>query len=132
MFHSDVVPSPDSPQPDAQPGRYTAVPRTSPPSARKTCGPALADVEAATVAGELGGCEGVGAAVAPVTVAEAEGDVAGVDEPDVAEGNVVFLAMEVDEVLVQPTSAAAASARTASRAGKERERNRSIMVTNQM
>jgi hypothetical protein len=39
MFNSAVVPSPDSGQPEPQAGRYTVVPRTSPPSARKTCGP---------------------------------------------------------------------------------------------
>jgi hypothetical protein len=44
MFHSAAVPSPDSPQPDPQAGRYTDVPRTSPPSARKTRGLAGCDV----------------------------------------------------------------------------------------
>jgi hypothetical protein len=131
MLNSAVVPSPDSPQPDAQEGRYTAVPRTSPPSARKTRRPALAEVAAATVAaGELGGDEGVGAPLTAVAAGEAVGDVvaAGEAEPDEGEGDV--MEVEVDEVLVQPASAAIASGKTARRAGREAERNRGIMVTN--
>src|SRR5579863_8849682 len=40
MFHSDVVPSPDSGQPAAQPGLTTVAAVTEPPSARYTTGAA--------------------------------------------------------------------------------------------